>query len=404
MERVRFLLVVLVLTVMAIGCTSHSSSATQEDMQAMQAMPALSMVAERPKTPEIEEPEVEGPSSSMDSDEAFYAHWHDWCEPLDYEHQCETNADCKDLEADAIGRPLRCVRPWWSRGNKLKLCAPGYATQDERQWRRDRLREIVRQQYFDEVEYCALDGRPIAEEHWRCQKEWKKAEQLTKLLWLVYIRETSARPWKRHRLNPDLSANKHAWVRRAESYGWDIDLKCDNGHKRCSDKHLYVAHQKPMEDKPSNPHYADMYRWQYGLGAFGQNAALWTDTWDKMAPPEILCLEVPAFETYLRRARRVVSILKSGVDCDGDGKKDYWKQQPTFLDVHRGTSGGKVCPATSKNAKKHEQGFRKRAQRVGLNPDEVVSVATFGKPIERANQNDRLAEIYAVLEEKLPHP
>lgn len=358
-----------------------------------------SMVMQAPvPKPKIEEPE---PPESIPQEDP-YAGWSTWCEPMEYETVCKTDKDCADVYVEAIGRPLKCVQPWWSKSADLKICAPGYSGKKERAWRSSRLREIVRLQYFGETEHCALDGRPVHKEHWRCQREWRQAETLAQFLWLVYKRETTGRPYKRHRLNPDLDANLAAWVRRAQDYGWEVELACSNGRKRCKKDKKYVKSYKPVGDA-FNPHYGSMHRWWYGLGGLGQNAALWTDTWDKMAPPEILCREVPSFETYLRRARRVVTQLDGGVDCDGDLKKDHWDHAPTWAVVHRGASGGKTCPPKNQD-NKHEQDFRRRAKREGLDPDQVVTLDMLGTPIERENQNQRMAEIYAVLDEKLPHP
>lgn len=383
----------------SLNCrTSQPQSAIEYDSpsrfaQALQTLPEL---------PEVELPV---PAQAQENSDP-YEGWQTWCEPVVNDIECSSNADCQDIEYGEIGRPLRCIKPWWAKSSELKICAPGYARASERKWRKQRLREIVRQQYFDETKHCVLDGRPIREESWRCQRECKRAETLTNFLWLVYKRETTARPWKRHRLNPDRGANMKAWVRRAHDYGWQVQLGCTNGKKKCTSKLKYVRDYQPLADVPTNPHYASMHRWQYGLGGLGQNAALWTDTWDSMAPPEILCREVVAFETYLRRARDVVGMLVSGIDCDGDGDREYVNSSPTWVDVHRATSGGKVCPPKSQRDYRgtHGKNFRRRAAREGLDPDQVVTRTMLGKPIERETQNERLAQINAVLEMKLPHP
>lgn len=409
----------LLFVLLFLACTNHHESATQTSAKELMAL----MVVQSPPKEEVE-PSTEPQDEETETTPAFvdpYEGWESWCEPMFYDTRCKTDSDCSEFSVKAIGRPLRCGRPWWSEkddlrdenGNPITVCLPGYAREKEREWRYDRLREIVRQQYFDETEHCKLDGRPIHKEHWRCQKEWKKAEVLTSFLWLVYKRETTARPWKRHRLNPDLSANVRAWVRRADDYGWNIELACStvwkSGKRKpkhlCRSKNLVIKSMDPLEDKESNPYYAHENRWQYGLGGLGQNAALWTDTWDTMAPPEILCREVPAFETYLRRARRVVSMLQGGVDCDGDGKPEYRDPDPTWLVVHRGTAGGKVCPPkNAARAKEYEDNFRKRAKWAGLDPDETVSLSMLGKPIDKDTQNARVEEIYAILQAKHPSP
>jgi hypothetical protein len=316
---------------------------------------------------------------------------------------CKDDGDCAGLE-HPVGHGLRCLHPWWAKGNEdLKICAPGYAKKGERAWRKDRLREIVRQQYFNETEHCVDDDRPVHKQHWRCQNEWANAERLASFLWVPYLRETTARPWKRHRLNPDKVANEKAWVRQASRYGWKVETVCSNGKERCRSNMKVVKDYYPISEN-ANPHYGDIWRWEFGLGGLGQNAALWTGGWDTMAPPEILCREVEQFETYLRRARKVVADLANGIDCDGDVKKDYWNKSPTWVDVHRAASGGKVCPKTNASRKKFEDAFRHRAESAGLDPDEVVTLEMLGNPIERDGQNERAAEIYVQLEKKFPLP
>lgn len=328
-----------------------------------------------------------------------YAEWADWCEPVEYDVVCETAADCAKVEVPAIHHPLKCLHPWWSSDESVKVCAPGYARRDERRWRYDRLRLLVREQYFGEAELCEADV-PVHKQGWRCQRAWKRGEALTKFLWTIYKRETTGRPWKRHRLNPDLSANLQAWVRRAPHYGWEVELACANGKKRCR-KSERVVRDFWATSEDANPHYGARERWQYGLGAFGQNAALWVEVWDPKAPPELLCREVPAVETYLRRARHAVRVMKSGVDCDGDGKKEHFKE-PTWVELHAAVSGGQICPGRRSAAQ--DDKFRRRLKKEGADPEEVVTLEKLGRPIEVENQNKRLAQLEGMLQSVLPAP
>lgn len=366
----------------------------------------LSQLAQAPQEPleDVVNPTgYEAGPEKKAAEKSPYAGWDTWCEPHTNEVACQQDSDCVGLD-HPVGHPLRCLHPWWAKGNKeLKICAPGYARRSERDWRHNRLREIVRQQYFDETEHCADDDRPIHKQHWRCQREWRNAERLTNFLWIPYKRETTARPWKRHRLNPDKVANEKAWVRQAGRYGWKVETACLNGKKRCKGGMRVVKASYPISEN-ANPHYGEMWRWEYGLGGLGQNAALWTGGWDTMAPPEILCREVEQFETYLRRARQAVTDLSNGIDCDGDVKKDYWDKKPTWVVVHRAASGGKICPRNNASRKKFEDAFRRRAKSAGLDPDEVVTLEMLGKPIKKDTQNERAAEIYAQLEKKFPLP
>lgn len=154
----------------------------------------------------------------------------------------------------------------------------------------------------------------------------------------------------------------------------------------------------------ANPYYPQMNRWKYGLGPYGHNAALFAAVWDIYAPPEILCREVEPTEVYLRRARKVVRDLEGGIDCDGDRKRDYQDKNPTLAVVHRGASGGKLCPKNTASRKKHEENFRKRAERAGLDADEVWTLDMLGKPMEAKTQNLQAARIYDHLEQAFPFP
>lgn len=364
---------------------------------------------------------------------ARYAGWQGWCEPEVYETPCKENVDCADLPHVAR-RPLRCIRPRWSEkddvrnadGSPLKICAPGFSARQEQAWRQARLRELVAQAYFDEPKHCPdwswepgrrsfarkwENGRPTHEQHWRCTQELAPAQKLADFLWVPYLRETTARPWKRHRLDPDQQANEQAWVRLADRYGWQVNMACDNGRKRCSKAHKVIVDYYPdPKAEVFNPHYGDRHRWQ-GLGGYGKNSALGVSDWDRLAPPEILCLEVPGTEAYLRDARHGVEVFRgSGAPCpDGryhgrairvvDGVEQT-VAEPSWIDVHRVASGGKFCPRDTK----YEGLFRKRMQAVGLNPDEPVTLDMLGRQIPRATQHETADQILARLEAVLAPP
>lgn len=404
--------------------------------------PAFELVDD-PTLSAMQPPEHE--AKSVELVENPYAGWDTWCEPTWYETQCEAHEDCADIEHVAR-RPLRCVRPWWAekddlrdaKGNPLRVCAPGYAATLERKWRYFRLRELVAQLYFDEPEHCppwtwertndhrryvqAFENqKPLHHQHWRCQREWKKAERLTGFLWVPYRRETTARPWKRHRLNPDEAANRRAYVRQAHTYGWHIELECPNERLRCKTEDKVIASIAPFPGaKQRNPHYLDQHRWQYGLGGRGKNSALGVQDWDLMAPPEILCLEIPDTEAYLRDARHAVDVLRgSGVSCgertyrgratklvDGDDgeKTEIEVAEPSWIDIHRVASGGKFCPRNTKTAAKFETNLRRGLERMGVRPDEPVTREMLGRPIPRDSQNEIAFETLAHLDRLLPPP
>ncbi len=152
---------------------------------------------------------------------------------------------------------------------------------------------------------------------------------------IPYDRETTRRPFKRHRLEADLRANRTSWFKQAPAYGWEAVV--DEGGN-------FVTMDKAEEE--ASPHYGERHRWHYGLGPFGQNAAIYVRYWDTAAPPEVLCKEVEAVESYLRNARRVVKNLRNGIRCRGEY---YENRAPTWEVVHRAASSGKSCPPLSTN-------------------------------------------------------
>lgn len=319
-----------------------------------------------------------------------YEGWQGWCEPLDYDLPCKGAEGCAGVSHPAR-RPLKCLHPWWAKNEDTLVCAPGYHRK-EREWHLARLREVIRQQYFGETEHCTDDGTPLWKQHWRCQQASAKGDKLAMFLWVAYARETTGRYWKRHRLEADTKANRTSWFKQGHVYGWDITVEKTG-----------AVGQVPMWDaeagRPLNEHYTERRRWHFGLGPMGQNAALWVQWWDVEAPPEVLCREVEPFEAYLRKAEEVLVKLKQGIRC---GDSVYHEKEPTWATLHRAVNMGSICPP---NTKRHHKGlarFRKDARKQGLDPEEVVTRAMLGSRIPVEGQNERVAEIYAVLERKLP--
>ena len=325
-----------------------------------------------------------------------YAGWKLRCEPE--VALCRTNKDC-DVVHHPAAKPLRCIKPWWSKqdekGNWTKVCSPGWSNRAERQWRRDRLRRFVMFAYFDEIGNCIPDSRTLREQPWECQRERRKGNRLTKFLWTVYHRETTGRPWKRHRLNGDIRLARDAWMSSGDRYGHtevkEVVQWRDRKGKLRKGKHT-IALKFTNE---GNPYYRQRWRWNYGLGPYGQNAAFWVAAWDPMAPPEILCGEVESTESYLRGARRSWRKLRGGIKC---GDKLY-RPQVTWEILHRAIAGGKLCPARSPS-----EGFRRRARKKGLDPDQVVTLAMLGRPIDRETQTQDATEYYSLINSALPAP
>lgn len=370
-----------------------------------------------------------------------YADATSWCEPMLYDTPCESDQDCEDIEHVST-RPMRCVVTRRSRrdglqnaqGEPQRFCARRPTSRLEYAWRRARLREAVAQTYFNETEACPAwtwelagtksrpqyrqvweGGKPIHKQHWRCQVEWKAAELLTGYLWAVYEREVGGQPWRRHRLDPDESANRTAWVNEAADYGWKVELKCANGRRKCKKKSLEIVRYYPDPDAAShNPYYGERHRWQYGLGPYGKNTAYGAQDWDRLAPPEILCLELPGTEAYLRDARHAVKVFRGrGVECNGETYKghairrvesqpgvfqDVEVDEPSWLDVHRVASAGKYCPQN------RESKTRGRLLAEGVNPDQPVTLDMLGTGVAREGQNEYAAKVLDELDQVLPAP
>lgn len=418
------------------------SVAADAEAPPQEPAPAPMMAAPHVEAPE---PQVVEVVEEVDP----YAGWQSWCEPLDYETKCENHDDCADI-AHVGTRSLRCVHPWWAKWDRdYKVCAPGEVMRSERVWRDARLRELVGRLYFDEAEHCPdwswtalgkekpdgrvpfprafrrtwANGKATWEQHWRCTQRTAPAEKLAAFLGVVYGRETSRRPWKRHRLNPDVNANRDAWVSQAGAYGWEVELLCANGKKKCKKKDRVIANYNPTESGEYNPHYGDRWRWQYGLGGYGKNSALGAQDWDPMAPPEVLCLEVPGTEAYLRDARTAIRKYTGArpPECKGEPYRgrshlttasgepelgligeEVWVDRPSWRDVHRVASGGKWCPRIGNGDKRRK--FNKRMARAHLDPDEAVALEDLGRPVGRETQNAVAAATLAEIDAVLPPP
>ena len=261
-----------------------------------------------------------------------------WCEPLDQPF-CSDERGCSD--------GARCVRPWWAEvSTTTKVCARQLPDRAERRWRAARLRVMV-----DRVCSRAHGCEPNA---------------LHAYLRVVALRESTWRPWKRHRLDPDLDAAQSAWTKHRDKF-------------------------------TGNPAAANPDRWGSGVGLYGQIPALWLPRWDSMAPPETLCGEVEATEVHLRAARDQVRKIAAGVDCDGDGERDYFgsslEHGPSWYDVSRVNSGS-LCPGSTA----HRDAFEGRARKAGLDPWGPVSVVSLGRAIPVEGQDETAAEIRAAMD------
>ena len=249
----------------------------------------------------------------------------DWCEPLELPLCQARGAACPDMPD---GTSRRCQRQWLRPNSDELVCTPSVPGMAIKNWRRARLRTIV-----DSV----------------CKRSQGCAPgQLDSYLGVLAMRETSLRPWKMHRLGEDADAAKSAWARRHEIFA-----------------------DSPAHDQP--------WRWQAGVGYYGQNPALWLDLWDASAEPETLCGEIEATIVHLRAARRRHSLLVRGVECDGEIFHGTGEGgAPSWYDISLVNSGSGACPATDGEALAKRKSFERRCERVGLDPYAPVSRVMLG--------------------------
>jgi hypothetical protein len=229
-----------------------------------------------------------------------YVGWDSWCEHRP--EPCPKNGRCTP---DHNGEARKCVRPWWSKTEKV--CAISYSSPRRRKVQAKQVQKIVEAQ-------CAG----------RCN-----SRELGKLIALVGMRESTMRPWKRHLLDGDVREGEKNWKK---SYA---------------------------KLAPYNRHYKQMERWG-GNGLLGQQAVTFAPHWDISAPPEVLCRPTIAIATYLHCARVT------------HRKQTSMGIPPTWETLHASCSGGKVRP------KGPSLDFRKRAARLGLDPDQRVPMAWLG--------------------------
>lgn len=321
-------LVILVLGQLLAGCSRPETSASGMPSPRLPVLDLDMFVVDPPEPEPARAVQVRDPRSN-------------WCEPLDQPF-CTSDRECTDGS--------ECVTPWWAvTGTETKVCARPMPGLDERRWRSARIRV-----YVDHV--CRrADG---------CEPN-----DLHAYIRVLALRESTWRPWKRHRLTPDLEAAQRAWERSGN---------------------LFYG----------NPAAADPDRWGSGVGLLGQIPAHWLQRWDPMAPPETLCGEVEAVEAHLRAGREAVRKIVSGVQCDGRTFTGTAEGRPSWYDVSRVNSGS-LCPGSLE----HQEAFAARARRVGLDPWAPVTAADLGDPIPR-DQQDAVAAGIRVRMDALPmvHP
>lgn len=361
-----------------------------------------------------EEAEAEAAVTAIEEADLYAGHT-DWCEwvhrPLcgkekvwDREAKRKKWIDHGECGTDHRGVQMRCVRPYWASKKDPKVCASPFPAKGERDWRRSRLRFLVGKLY-------GLDG-----EWWRTVSTSHKAKyalRLYRLMVLIAERETSMRTWKAHNLGPDVEGASRAYRRAKKRKMYEGNRHFD-GYRvlagpgkregeftfeeiRFADRYK-DAKTIGDELQESHPDWVvvvqdNSHRWK-SFGYAGQTSAGWIFEVDTMAPPEALCLEAFSLETYVNRLRRIQERLPAMYDCnDADGKpysrsklrngeqvRDRVKdteRQPTWHVLHRGASGGSMCPNQSAVWLQTHTGFARRARAHNLDPDQVVKARHF---------------------------
>jgi hypothetical protein len=165
---------------------------------------------------------------------------------------------------------------------------------------------------------------------------------------MVAVRESSLQQGLVHRLSPDLEGSIAAWRKMQATY-------------------------------EGNPHAKDQSKWQtYGL--FGMNSNYFTLVWDKAASPEVLCDAIVDVLVYRRAAARMLRKAGGTIVCKDDNGQPYnFTTKATWETVHRAVSGGKLCPSKhEETAATMRKFFRHRATRIGLDPDQPVTLKMLG--------------------------
>lgn len=179
-------------------------------------------------------------------------------------------------------------------------------------------------------------------------KRLKASDEFHKLLRMVAVRESSLQQGLVHRLSPDLEGSIAAWRKMKATY-------------------------------EGNPHAKDQSKWQtYGL--FGMNSNYFTLVWDKAASPEVLCDAIVDVLVYRRAAARMLRKAGGTIVCKDDNGQPYnFTTKATWETVHRAVSGGKLCPSKhEETAATMRKFFRHRATRIGLDPDQPVTLKMLG--------------------------
>lgn len=361
-----------------VACAIWEGDETDTPPRELPQIEAPPPIAPPPVLRTVEPPQVKPPPVRPVNP---YRYAQTWCEPH-WDMGCKEDADCEDV-VDPTGLRTYCSRPRWAMQNNadVKVCMPGRYGPARKEYMRKRLRVYVDHvceppDWWETETPCWKYRHQTAA---KCRaKKYCDPDDLHDFLRVPAQRESNWKCYEDHVRNPDVRANKTAWVRYAHRYRWHVE----------TDKFGDVVTAYPT--LPGyNRHYGDRHRWR-GLGLYGQNTPLWITTWDMRAPPEAFCREVPSSEAYLRAARSNWRKINNGVDCDDDGEKDWWgsgvledgSALPTWADIHQATSTGKLCPR-----QKSHDAYAARARKIDIDPDEPIELVRLGERMNPGRQN-----------------
>jgi len=133
---------------------------------------------------------------------------------------------------------------------------------------------------------------------------------------VVSLRESSYRPWVRHKMAGDVAAASRAYLGSGSRYGWDVFWRARDRKQ----ENLQALELRPREEP--NPYFVTAERWMSGgLGLGGLNVPFHLAKFDPMAPPEILCDPVINVMVQISLARNAV---------DRYGARNWYEVQAVY--------------------------------------------------------------------------
>jgi len=220
-------------------------------------------------------------------------------------------------------------------------------------------------------------------------------------IWMT--RESSRNPHAIHILNPDLEANSGAHRRFSwsEHHQERLERILASAPQRGEGSKAYYAAKAELGRRSiyrNNPFWRTrlelpvyieatdktipdaMSVWAFGYGLYGMNAVLFTDNWDRQAPPWILCGDEGIIATVVQ----VWASRKAQVQCEALGIGG------TYEDVNRRMASGHCKERTTKKGL-----FLKRADQHGLDVYEYVIKAGTKSWAERDSNGKRIFKLDA---------